>query len=215
MNVSDVIDEARKLIQDEDTPYRYSDGALLGFINLGLKQIALLRPDLFIVNADVACTQDEVTQDLPAGATRLVEVFRVVGGNAIEEVVREIYDRFYPGWVAEASGTPTKYMRHPRHPTKFHLYPAPQAGTSVELEYVAYPQTVADVGDTITVPSDAYFTAVVYATVWLAESLDNEHVDSGRAKLFQDTFMQLLGMDAKAREVTDAESGATGLPPFA
>lgn len=215
MTVDDVVDEVRKLVQDTATPFRYSDGAMLGYVNLALKQIALLRPDLFTTVADFACAQNEVTQTLPAGATRLVEVYRVVGGDAIQEVVREVFDRVYPGWVSEASGTPTRYMRHPRNPLQFHLYPAPTSGVSVELEYTAFPTSLDEMTDTISPLKDAYLPAVAHAVVWLVESEDNEHVDSGRAKMFHDSFMQLLGFDAKAREVTDSESGATGLPPFA
>jgi hypothetical protein len=58
---------------------------------------------------------------------------------------------------------------------------------------------------------DAYLTSVVEGTVYLAESIDNEHVNSGRAKLFQDAFTQGLGVGLQARVVTDTEEG--GLDP--
>jgi len=51
--------------------------------------------------------------------------------------------------------------------------------------------------------------------VFLAESVDNEHVSSGRAKLFYDSFVQSLGVSGQAREITDTERGGIGTPPEA
>jgi hypothetical protein len=47
--------------------------------------------------------------------------------------------------------------------------------------------------------------------VFLAESVDNEHVNSNRAQLFQQSFTQALGVSVQARSITDTEEG--GLPP--
>jgi len=51
----------------------------------------------------------------------------------------------------------------------------------------------------------------VDGTVYLAESVDNEHVNSGRAKLFYDSFTQTLGVGLQSRQITDTEEG--GLDP--
>jgi len=58
--------------------------------------------------------------------------------------------------------------------------------------------------------SDAYFPVVLDGTVYLAETIDNEHVNSNRAQLFQQTFTQALGVSAQARTLTDTEE--SGLP---
>ena len=52
---------------------------------------------------------------------------------------------------------------------------------------------------------------MVEGAVYLAESVDNEHVNSGRAKLFQDAFVQGLGVGLQSRVITDTEAG--GLDP--
>jgi len=65
--------------------------------------------------------------------------------------------------------------------------------------------------DPITAPIDAYFPTVVDGTVYLAESVDDEHVNSGRAKLFLDAFTQSLGVSLQSREITDNEEA--GLDP--
>lgn len=45
---SDVIRRARALLQDSDTPYRYSDADMLDAINDGVARLLELRPDYFI-----------------------------------------------------------------------------------------------------------------------------------------------------------------------
>jgi hypothetical protein len=42
MILDDVIIEVRRIIQDTNIPYRYSDDVLLGFANQALKRIAVL-----------------------------------------------------------------------------------------------------------------------------------------------------------------------------
>jgi len=43
----DVIDEARVILQDTDSPFRYSNTVLLAKLNRGLQELARLRPDAF------------------------------------------------------------------------------------------------------------------------------------------------------------------------
>lgn len=212
MTPQDVITEVRRLIQDESAPLRYSDTVLLGFVNQTLKRMAVLRPDLFTVIANVNTTANVITQTLPAGSTRLVEVFAVASGAAVEEVDRDLFNRAYPSWSTDPAGTPTKYMRHPRNPTSYFLYPRPQAGVQMLAEYVVWPINYT-LAQSITAPSDAYFASVVDGTVFLAESIDNEHVNTGRAKLFYDSFMSGLGASLSSRAITDTEDAGLFSPP--
>ena len=214
MTPSLVITEVRRLIQDENAPVRYSDATLLGFVNQTLKRMAMLRPDLFTTVADIPTVSGQVYQAIPAAGSRLVEIFGVSGGDAIEEVNRDEFDRAYPAWQSDAAGVPTKYMRHTRNPKGFFLYPRPQAGVQLLAEYVVSPPDYTLLQAIIT-PADEYFSTIVDGTVFLAESVDNEHVSSGRAKLFYDSFVQSLGVSGQAREITDTERGGIGTPPEA
>jgi hypothetical protein len=207
---NEVITEVRRLIQDTKTPYRYSDVVLQGFVNQTLKRMVVLRPDLFSVIGDIATTANTVLQSTPADSVRLVEIFQVKNGDAITEVSRDMFDQTYPNWVNETAGTPVNFMRHVRNPNKFFVYPRPTSSIILVGEYA---QTPANYGlnDTILLLPDAYFPTVVDGTVFVAESIDNEHVNSGRAKLFQDTFVQSLSVGLTTRIVTDTEAG--GLDP--
>ena len=205
MTPQEVITEVRNLVQDTMTPYRYSDAFLLGFVNQIVKQIALVRPDLFTEIGDIPTVPDTVVQSCPSDSQRLVELFHVKGGGVIAEISRLVLDHSTPEWAAEASGTPVNYARHPRNPNQFFLYPRPAAGVVLVGEYVRSPPTYA-IDEEVELLPDAYLPAVVNGTVWLVESVDNEHISSGRAKLFQDMFMQSLGINLQARPVTDDEA---------
>ena len=99
MTPADVVTEVRRLVQDQITPYRYSDTVLLGYVNQTLKRMSILRPDLFTDIVDIPTTANSAVQALPAEAIRLVDIFQVKGGNAITEVDRETMNRNYPGWM--------------------------------------------------------------------------------------------------------------------
>lgn len=205
MTPAEVITEVRRLVQDQQVPYRYSDAVLLGYVNQTLKRTAVLRPDLFSTIGDIQTTAESVVQTLPADGVRLVDVFSVQNGGAVTEVSREDMSRSYPGWVSEAPGVPVNYMRHVKNPRQFFLYPRPAAGTVLFGEYAYTPKDYALSEEIAPLPG-AYMPAIVDGTVFLSESIDDEHVASGRAKLFYDSFIQQLGAGLQSRKVTDTKN---------
>lgn len=209
MTPSGLIPEIRSLVNDTDAvAYRYDDVFLVQMVNRALKQIALLRPDLFSVFTNLACTANAVLQAAPVDSIRIMEVMRVVGGNALYESNRETMDQHSPTWPVDAASDAITWMRHPRDPNKFYVYPQSPIGQVLHIEYAQFPPTYAS-GATIGL-SDAYAHVVVDCVVFLIQSIDNEHVASGRAKMFYDSFTQALGIQAQQRVTTDAE--AAGLP---
>lgn len=210
MILNTVITEVRRLLQDINSPQRYSDVVLLGFANQALKRIAVLRPDLFAYIGSIPTTAGSVIQSMPTDSIRVMEIFSVQNGDGVTEVNREALDQTYPTWMNDAAGPCVNWMRHVRNANKFFIYPKAPAGQVLIGEYA---QTPPDYDGTTTVAllSDAYFPVVVDATVFLAESVDNEHVNSQRAALFQQSFTQALGVSAQGRVITDTEQA--GLKP--
>lgn len=206
MTPNEIITEARRLIQDTKAPYRYSDAVMLGFVNQTLKRMVTIRPDLFAVIGDFTTTANTVLQSCPTDSTRLIEIFQVKNGNAITEVNRATLDRTVPNWQNEEAGQPVNFMRHVRNPNRFFVYPRPEAGVVLVGEYAQTPPDYT-LNQEIEYPTDAYFPVAVDGVVFLAESIDNEHVNSGRAKLFQDAFVQGLGVSLQSRTITDTEAG--------
>jgi hypothetical protein len=147
---------------------------------------------------------DTVVQRLPADAHRFIDIYHVIGGNAVTEVQRPVFERSHPNWAQDPAGTPVNYMRHARNPTAFFVYPRPTAGTTVMAEYAAAPPSYG-LNDAIIAPGPGYLGALVDGVVFLASSIDDEHVTSGRAQLFRDSFMQTLGVDLQSRVVTDED----------
>lgn len=210
MKLSAVLTEVRRVLQDNTAPYRYSDTYLLGFANQALKRMAVLRPDLFAYIGTVTCTAGAVIQSAPADSIRIMEVFQVQDGNGVTEVNRDSLDETYPGWMNDAAGACVNWMRHVRNPNRFFIYPKAPAGQVLVVEYSQAPPDYAADADVALLP-DAYFPVVVDGTIFLAESVDNEHVNSNRAQLFQQTFTQALGVNAQSRTLTDTEEA--GLDP--
>lgn len=46
--VADYITEARRLMQDETVPYRYSDASIVSALNMGIDESFRLRPDMWL-----------------------------------------------------------------------------------------------------------------------------------------------------------------------
>lgn len=204
MTPNEIITEVRRLIQDTKVTYRYSDAIMLGWVNQTLKRTAVLRPDLFGVIGDIATTPNVVLQSTPTDSLRLIQIFQVKNGDAVTEVDREVFDQTYPGWVNEAASTPVNFMRHVRNPNKFFVYPRPTSGVILVGEYAQVPPDYA-LNDTIALIPEAYFPVLVDGVVFLAESVDDEHVNSQRAALFQKNYTEALGASVSNRVVTDTK----------
>ena len=209
MILNDVIVEARRLIQDNSAPQRYSDAVLLGFANQTLKRMSVLRPDLFAYIGEITCTAGAVIQSPPSDSIRVIEIFQVKDGSGVTEVDRNSLDQTYPGWMNDTAGPAVNWMRHVRNPNKFFIYPKAPVGQILIGEYAQTPPTYTG-SETVALLPDAFFPVVVDGTVFLAESVDNEHVNSNRAQLFQQSFTQALGVSAQARSLTDTEEA--GIP---
>lgn len=46
--VGDIISAARGIVQDETTPYRYSDNSIAGYVSEAITEMRRVRPDLFL-----------------------------------------------------------------------------------------------------------------------------------------------------------------------
>jgi hypothetical protein len=106
----------------------------------------------------------------------------------------------------DPAGATVNFMRHVRNPNKFFIYPKAPTSHQIEIEYAQTPPDYLGTATVALLP-DAYFPAIIDGTVFLAESIDNEHVNSNRAALFQQSFSQALGISSQTRQITDTEGG--------
>lgn len=212
MTLTDVIAEVRKLVNDTDsTSYRYTDVNLTGVGNQVIKRVLNLRPDLFSVLGTVLCTTGEIYQSAPADSFRLIDVIRIQNGNAVAIVDRDMLNTASPGWTVYTAGPAIEWMRHPRSPNKFFIFPPAPSNQTLVVEYAQVPATFA-IGATLPLP-DSYLSILVDGIVWLAESIDDEHVNSQRAQMFMQSFMTGLGITLQSRPITDMEDAGASMQP--
>lgn len=205
MTPESVIEQVRILIND-DNPLmeaRYSDDDLLKLVNQAVKRACIVRPDLFVVTTTVTPTADAAQQEMASSVTRIVQIHGVVDGDAVLEVDKTAMDACAPGWRVEASDVPVNWMRNPRNPRGYFLYPPPETGTVLDVEVVQVPDDYA-IDDTIDMP-DSYLSALVDCTVFLSEITDDETVLTERGKMFHASFMQQMGADQNQRSLVDNE----------
>ena len=212
MKIVDLIADARVLTNDSMAPYRNEDAVFVRFANQTIKRIAVLRPDLFATVADVPTAAGEVLQEAPADALRIMEVLRVTGGLAVIETNREAMDTNYPAWAQEDSGACQCWMRHPRNNRRYFIYPSAPPGQQLVVEYAQMPRDYGPNEDVALLP-DVFYPVVLDGMVYLSESVDDEHVNSNRAQMFQQSFTQALGVALQNRVLLDAEDGAVGTAP--
>jgi hypothetical protein len=205
--VADVLLDVRELIQDTKTPYRYSDAFVIRKINRTLSRMAVIRPDLFTTVATIACVAGSL-QASPADSVRLMDVLSTADGSAVKEVSQDVQDMMFPAWENLAAGPAINWMRYPRDPNRFYVSPSAVLDAPLTITYAKVPAVLTS-SDTVPI-QDAYLPTVIDGTVWLMESIDAESVESGRAKMFQDSFKEQLTAGLTARRITD--TGAAGLP---
>lgn len=225
MTPNQVISEVRSLIQDSAQPTRNTDPVLLGFLSQTLNRMAVMRPDLFTTVQLLQTKPHQVLQEIPAEGIQLVDVFSVqvgLGGRpvAVSEASREVYDKTLPSWVGDKGRMPVHFMRYVKNSRKFFLYPQPKEDVYTLVEYSRLPAY--EDGSTILSAqtydkeirdlSNSYLPVVVDGVVFLAESIDDEHVLSQRAVMFRESFMGALNATLEAKVIAGLSEEAAATP---
>lgn len=204
--VAEIVQEARELLLDETAPFRYSDDFIVRKANQVLRRMVIMRPDLFAHVATLTTTPGSL-QTCPADSVRLMDVTLNGVSAAPKEINQEVLDLMFPSWNTTTVGPTTNWMRYPRDPNRFYVYPPSAGGEALTIVYARSTPTYA-IGATVAL-QDAYFPVLLDGVCWLMESLDAEHVESGRAKMFLDAYSAALAGGLAARQITDTEDGGT------
>jgi hypothetical protein len=200
--VADIVLEARELLLDETAPYRYSDDFIVRKTNQVLRRMVIVRPDLFSAIAPITCVAGTL-QSCPADSVRLMDVTLNSANRVPKEINQEVLDLMFPAWGAESAEPTSNWMRYPRDPNRFYVYPPATAGEVITIVY-AKSTPAYTLGDTVAL-QDAYFPVLLDGVCWLMESIDAEHVESSRAKMFKDAYEGALGAGLAARKITDTD----------
>lgn len=203
--VADVLADVRDLVQDNSAPYRYDDTDLVRKFNQVLRRAVILRPDLFTEIVTMNCAAGSL-QQCPADSVRLMDVLTNSAGAAVKQVNQEVIDLMIPDWETLTPGPATNWMRYPRDPNRFYVYPSAPGGANLQIIYAKCPALLTSAS---TVPmQDVYMPVLVDGVCWVVEAVDAEHVEAGRAKMFKDSFTESLTVGLQARRITDTDAAA-------
>jgi hypothetical protein len=202
MTPAQVIELARTTLQDEDATFlRYSDAVLSKYLHRAMLRISIARPDLFTTIGNIACIPGTI-QTVP-NRGRVVEIFQVAGGTVVDEVDRGTLDRQAPSWRSATPAPPVNWVRHPRNPSVFFVYPPAVGDELLVTEYTIAPSETA-LGDQLPL-DDRYLPVAADMLVAEVEWGDNENVMSGRADKFYQRAMEALGVSLQVRALSDDE----------
>lgn len=195
MTPQDIINQARRITNDLSAPvYRQDDAELLSYVNEGLKEAVILRPDLFSTVGDMTCTAGQCEQSITfADAVQLLDVLCIHGGVALTPFDRMAMDQFRPGWRTDAAGPAQNWAALSGDPLQFFIYPKAPVSQVLDVRYVRNPTEYA-INDAIGDLPSAYMPALADYVVYRAESKDDEHVLNQRAAAHYAAFKSKFGV---------------------
>jgi len=200
-----ISDKASLLLLDE-THVRWTAPEMIGWINSGMKEIVLQKPNS--LTANTLCTLVAGTKQTIFGNTgadvgiSLLEVVRNMGaagavpGKAITGIDRNILDTINPSWhVTGAAAEVLHYSVDMRDPKTFYVFPGQLAATTQKLEIVisVSPPTIL-IGAVIPL-DDVYESVLIDYVLYRCFSKDSEHTaNMQRADYHYKAFMSALGV---------------------
>lgn len=210
--LSTVVVNVRDTIQDEDSDgYRVSNVKMTGYANDFVRELGLLRPDLFATIGEIPCTAATTVQNAPAASLVLMDIFQVKNGRVVTECQRKDLDRFNSNWRNETAAAAENWVRHEKDTNSFFVSPQAPADQILIGQWAELPADMADINATIPVEVPrAYYPAMHHYMVFRAEAKDDESVLSGRAKLFYDGFAALCGAGKATKKESEKKEGESG-----
>lgn len=190
MTPQSIITTARHILQDADSEgYRQTDAELLLYVNAGIQETSVLRPDWFQAIGHVECAANDVEQAVTfVGAQKLIDVIGLHAGNSMTEFDLATMQAFNPGWKTDDAAEARQWARHPADPLRFYCYPKAPADQQIDVLYVKNPTAVA-LNDTILDLPQTVEAALVDYVVYRAEAKDDENVLNTRAAAFYQAFV--------------------------
>lgn len=146
-----IIDSVTGALQDA-TNVRWPRSLLLSYLNDGLLEVLIYRPDACTAVQDLALAAGWL-QTIPAGAVRLLDVKANTSGRACKLTKRDALDDQRPAWRAdEASTTIKAWVYDERDAKRFEVWPPAASGASLKVVLTVPPTPLAN--EAASVPYD-------------------------------------------------------------
>lgn len=196
---AEVIADARRVLNDTDpVAPRDSDTELLRFVNLGIKEIANHKPELFSTVGDMVCEAGKCEQAITfEDAMQILDVLCIHGGQAITPFDRRSMDLFRPAWRQDAEGPAEQWSPIDGDPLRFFIYPKAPAGQTLDVLFARNPDDYA-LTDVIADLPEVTKPALVDYVIYRAQSKDDPHVISQRANSHYTAFLNKIGVKTNA-----------------
>lgn len=187
-----IIDDAWILLQDLGG-VRWAAAEMLGWLNLGQREVVKLKPPAYVKNASVQMVSG-TKQSAPAGANGEVAVVRNMGtgavpGPAVTKISMAMLDALIPDWHTSGENEITKYyLTDPGDKYHFYVYPAqPATPAFLELVYPCIPADVALSTDPITL-DDIHAPGLMDYLLFRSLSKETEAGSDARAGAYYTKF---------------------------
>ena len=207
---STILQNAAKQLQD-DTNVAWSLDELLAWLNMGRRQIAIAKPDVFVKNESIQLVAG-TKQAIPTAGNIFVKLPRNMGtngttpGRAVLPIPLNVLDEQNPNWhTAPASATALHYGYDERDPRHFYIYP-PQPATGMGYAEIVYSVTPDPIGqnDPIGLP-DLYDGALFNFVLAMAYGKDAEYTRND-AKSAE--YMKMAGALVGGMSIAEAKIDA-------
>lgn len=203
-----IVDKAELILQDSSN-VRWTADELLGWLNDGQRAIVALKPDAAQSMTAAVVLVEGTLQTRPAGSVVLENISHNMGadgttaGQAITLMPIKIMNDVLPDWHTHtASATVKHWLRNPKDPETFYVYPPQPASASgyVQMVNSNLPADVAAVENAITL-DDVWQNALLDHIMYRAFS--REAGEGNRAKAdahFRAFVFAVKGKDAGEKE---------------
>jgi hypothetical protein len=198
------IDDAHRSLNDA-LRTRYPDTVTFPYAQDGVREVAMLRPDLFVTTRDLACTPGEVEQTV-APDLYILDVLNVVGGSSVTKADLDTMRRYQRSWMTDTADEAENWFPIINDQTKrpqanFFIYPKAPAAQSLRVQTVSDPLATLPSAATETMPiPDQLLPAIASYIIFRCEMVDDEHVVSQRAQAAYTNFATILGVSEKNRK---------------
>lgn len=190
LKLQDAIPSARRLLSDKDGD-RYSDADLLEFANQAVLAMVPMVPQYFNTTGQVECVPLQTLQTIGFdGAVALVDVIGRADGYNVPEADLTALSAYNPNWQQAAAGPAINWLRSLDSPLRFYVSPPAPNNQILSVIYTAIPTAYAATDDT-GLPR-TLTPAIVDYIVYLAESSNDEAINTGRAQQFLASFTSRL-----------------------
>lgn len=162
-----IVSKAATILSDAGNIH-WTASEMLGWVNSGMKEIVILKPDALTQNSTVDLVAG-TKQAIPATGICLLDVIRNYGpkaspapGAAISRVSRHVLDSALPDWhIDRANATVKNFVFDVRDPKHFYVYPPQPVATTQTVEAVISVAPTEAVTDAATLDLDDIYENVL------------------------------------------------------